>query len=515
MAVFSGWLQDSWVSFLFTFSSRPLTSVLLAFEVVGAQQAAEEGEEEDNNSCFCSKGFLSLRFRWGVVDNSRAGEISNDHKTSGGRNWSAVVAMMRFGWGKLVVLLVMSVAVLQIVHMLLLNRLELKSSNSAAQKRADDRTGLGRSLSGQSGNDGVFWVQDLGVSMRDLQDMVNAVDGSSVLDSSGEFKIVNFLVQAENLRLQKNGYEDVTLVTQCSSEHLPQLATLASAWSGPISVAVFVTVDNLGDTLITITDLRRCFSDVRANTSFHLVYPLSQHRQADLQETVAAKAITKWSSLSSSSTGSSRSMSAADCERIVPRRTMGVEISPAEILNGPTVAVPNYDRSSSPYPNNLLRNVARRNSLTEFVFVIDVDMVPNEGLHREFIHFAKSNRLFSDSKKDDKTVYVVPAFEAKESVEVPKDKTGLLQLLDTMQVRPFYFELCWKCQKHTDYDAWQREPISPQLNVIFEVLWKDPWEPFYVSRNTVPFYDERFKQYGFNRISQVSALGVTALFMVS
>lgn len=58
-------------------------------------------------------------------------------------------------------------------------------------------------------------------------------------------------------------------------------------------------------------------------------------------------------------------------------------------------------------------------------------------------------------------------------------------------------------QVHTDYEAWQKEPPSLGLAPLFEVLWKDPWEPFYISRNSIPFYDERFKQYGFNRISQV------------
>lgn len=412
---------------------------------------------------------------------------------------------MRFGWGKLVVLLVMSVAVLQIVHMLLLSRLEVKAATSA-QKRAEEGRGSenGAALQPQNSADGVLWVQDVGSSLRDLQDMVSAMQGSSVLDSSGEFKIVNFLVQAERLRLQKNGYEDVTLVTQSSSEHLPHLVTLGRYWDGPISAAIFATKDDLVDALIAIAELRRCFSTVRYNTSFHLVYPLSHQRQQDLQD-LAAKTTAKWSSMAAPPGGGG----AVDCDRLLaPRRTTGVEISPAEILHVPTVSVTNYDRNSTPYPNNLLRNVARRNALTEFVFVVDVDTVPNEGLHRDFMDFAESHRLFADSKKDDKTVYVVPAFEAKDDIDIPKDKAALLQLIETMRVRPFYFELCWKCQKHTDYDAWQREPITPRLNVVFEVLWKDPWEPFYITRNTSPLYDERFKQYGFNRISQVCELHI-------
>ena len=39
--------------------------------------------------------------------------------------------------------------------------------------------------------------------------------------------------------------------------------------------------------------------------------------------------------------------------------------------------------------------------------------------------------------------------------------------------------------------------------VAFEVAWKPSWEPFYVSARNVPEFDERFTNYGFDRISQV------------
>ena len=42
------------------------------------------------------------------------------------------------------------------------------------------------------------------------------------------------------------------------------------------------------------------------------------------------------------------------------------------------------------------------------------------------------------------------------------------------------------------------------LNIAYSVEWQPLWEPFYISHRDVPLYDERFKQYGFNRISQVS-----------
>jgi len=65
-------------------------------------------------------------------------------------------------------------------------------------------------------------------------------------------------------------------------------------------------------------------------------------------------------------------------------------------------------------------------------------------------------------------------------------------------------------QVHTDYESWQRERSSKgdQLSILFEVLWKDPWEPFFISENSVPPFDERFRQHGYNRISQLCELHV-------
>lgn len=47
---------------------------------------------------------------------------------------------------------------------------------------------------------------------------------------------------------------------------------------------------------------------------------------------------------------------------------------------------PNY-ASTHNYPVNLLRNVARRGTASEFVLVADIDMVPNEHLRQASAKF--------------------------------------------------------------------------------------------------------------------------------
>ncbi|UYV82953.1 B3GNT1 [Cordylochernes scorpioides] len=370
-------------------------------------------------------------------------------------------------WRRLILLLVLVIAVLQVIHMTLLSRLEARKAGGHRQANSARR-----------------WPAAASPGDGDRDRMLQAVRQASVLDSSGEYRIVNSLQRSDGPPVSRR---DVTLVTQATQRNLPHLAELAARWKGPLSVTLFVAgASGVGPAIDAVLRLRRCHPDVRQNATFHLVYPLHNPTSPLEEEDVT----------SSPGLGTA----ALPCEQ-PPWKS-----SPTSPGGG------NYAHGV-PYPTNLLRNVARRNSASEFVFVLDVDLVPSAGLHDAFLTFARENRLFREgdagSRPDDKTVYVVPAFEMREDVpELPADKASLLQLVELMEARPFYFELCWRCQKHTDYEAWQREPPSSRLQVLFEVLWRDPWEPFYIGRNSAPAYDERFRQYGFNRISQIGRYGI-------
>lgn len=102
-------------------------------------------------------------------------------------------------------------------------------------------------------------------------------------------------------------------------------------------------------------------------------------------------------------------------------------------------------------------------------------------------------------------VFVLPAFEIRHDRKMPATKSELVQLYQVGEVRPFYEELCPRCQAPTNYSQWVNIHIrgNGPLEVSYTLTWVDPWEPFYIGPRTVPLYDENFKQYGFNRISQV------------
>lgn len=352
--------------------------------------------------------------------------------------------------------LVAVVAVLQVVHLILLSRLEARHHNH-------------RHLHHQSHIYEDDFLDSQGTKIELVfASLVRTLEQSRVLDSSGEYQVVPGIAVATKQPLPRglvSATPDISLVTQCSFNHLHHLVTLSQRWQGPISVAVFAEDHQISDALWKIAGLRSCFASIRQNVTFALISPLPAKSSPPLS---------------------------------IPSSP-----PPHSCINSHDVEnVKNYAITHN-YPNNLLRNVARRGTPSEFILVIDIDMLPNENLRQDFFAFASQRGLFRKVEPEDKTVFVVPAFEMRESIAPPKHKSDLIKLSESGDVRPFYIQLCWKCQVHTDYDAWLREPPSSELLPLFEVLWKDPWEPFYIARSTVPFYDERFKQYGFNRISQV------------
>ena len=141
----------------------------------------------------------------------------------------------------------------------------------------------------------------------------------------------------------------------------------------------------------------------------------------------------------------------------------------------------------------MLRNVGRSSvPHTNYIFVVDVDMMCNGNLYSSFLVLAHRLNLFANSigkefilfialifqeqighdilgKENaitetklfsfffsDKRVFVVPAFESMQKLSPSLSKKELLDLWNSGTMQPFYYQACWKCQKHLDYEAWKR-----------------------------------------------------------
>uniref|UniRef100_A0AAV2KN12 Beta-1,4-glucuronyltransferase 1 n=1 Tax=Knipowitschia caucasica TaxID=637954 RepID=A0AAV2KN12_KNICA len=125
------------------------------------------------------------------------------------------------------------------------------------------------------------------------------------------------------------------------------------------------------------------------------------------------------------------------------------------------------------------------------------------------LHLQFQAMIMAREPKSDE-VFVLPAFEIRHDRKMPATKPELVQLYQVGEVRPFYEELCPRCQVPTNYSQWVNIHVrgGAPLEVSYWLTWVDPWEPFYIGPRSVPLYDEGFKQYGFNRISQACELHV-------
>ncbi|XP_071079633.1 beta-1,4-glucuronyltransferase 1-like [Haliotis cracherodii] len=353
--------------------------------------------------------------------------------------------------GKFIIFLVFLVIVLQVFHMSLLTRLEAKEALNRHKGPVD------RQLK-------VNTLPEI------VDDMEEKVRNSHRLDYSGTYHVIANLLTAESHDPGQNR-DDLAIVTQCSSNHLHHLSHLSQVWDGPISVTVFTFDNNIETALNHIVKLYLCREKIRKTTSFHLVYPLDRAPRS-LSES--------WKAVNS-------------CEE-----DMSVDREKA----------PNYAIEGIEYPQNLLRNLAIKNSATSLVFMVDIDMVPSENLHGDFLYLWRTALKARGNETKD-TVFVVPVFEVKEGVTVPDTKPNLIGALDRAEVRPFYIDPCSPCQTFTNYPKWVSLTHSKGMQVAYYINWKYSWEPFYIAAKGMPLYDERFKQYGYNRISQVCELHVS------
>ena len=69
-------------------------------------------------------------------------------------------------------------------------------------------------------------------------------------------------------------------------------------------------------------------------------------------------------------------------------------------------------------------------------------------------------------------------------------------------------KVCHLPEAHTQWLDESRYPMKQQELISFNATWDKSWEPFYISSRNVPLFDERFKQYGFDRIEQICELHI-------
>ncbi|XP_043934186.1 beta-1,4-glucuronyltransferase 1 [Protopterus annectens] len=300
-----------------------------------------------------------------------------------------------------------------------------------------------------------------------------SLSSGGVLDVSGQYRIYSSILQSEAIARRGELRGDFALATHTSINNLHQLKDLVDRWQNQISLSLFAIANDVRFATMIIFALSSFCSEVQELVTFHLVCHSGDLAVFPEQDHNAFAKL-------------------RNCASVFKK------------LHAYRAKYQNYAiGNNASYPNNLLRNVARTGTNSKYLMTIDIDMLPSEKLHSEFLNLIEENVDI-----EEQTLFVVPAFEIRHTRRIPSTKSELLQLYQVGEVRAFYEELCWKCHAPTNYSRWINLSVDSKLAEAYAVEWRDPWEPFYVSVNSVPLFDERFKQYGFNRISQACELHV-------
>ncbi|XP_023015288.1 beta-1,4-glucuronyltransferase 1 [Leptinotarsa decemlineata] len=290
-------------------------------------------------------------------------------------------------------------------------------------------------------------------------------------DNRHKYKLFDNILVGDKYGVLNEVYK-TCLATQSSLEKLLSITEVSNHWNGPISLAIFAaSSEELNSLLLYITYLRRCDSKIKDRVSFHLA--LTEERRPKNFNIDLDK------------------LEQFTCE------------NPSEVLQHLMTELnrggQNKWRSKLPYPQNHLRNLARKNCQTKYVFLTDVDIIPSKGM-------AESLDVFLDNTDcNGQCAYVVPTFELDARVHFPHNKTDLIRLVDKGLARPFHHKVFIYNQYATNFTRWQSNVNEgPDIHISHPVTnFEFLYEPFYISPDTVPAHDERFIGYGYTRNSQV------------
>ncbi|CAL8325829.1 unnamed protein product [Lota lota] len=302
-----------------------------------------------------------------------------------------------------------------------------------------------------------------------------------MFDSSGQYRVYRHLIKSDftaNQALGSEGRSNVlALCTHTTINNLYHLESLVQRWQNPLSVAIFAHGQDVKFATALVYALSFFCPQIQALVDFHLVCLSGEYASFPEHDREHLSGL-------------------EDCASAFSRLEAHRDKHKNYAIHG-----------NVSYPNNLLRNVARSGTEASYVLVVDVDMAPSADLHQQFLAMIARRPPAADH---DEEVFVLPAFEIRHVRKLPATKSELVQLYQVGEVRPFYEELCPRCQAPTNYSRWVNNGArdAGPLDVAYTLSWVDPWEPFYIGPSGVPLYDESFKQYGFNRISQACELHV-------
>jgi len=233
-------------------------------------------------------------------------------------------------------------------------------------------------------------------------------------DSKYRYKFLDFIWPGDKF-LELSKKYTVTIASQSSLEKLYSVVEMSRHWTGPISLAVFVAGEEFRLTGLYISYLRHCFPHVKDQISFHLAYSWDYPPSDKPNLAFDYK---------------------RDCSD--PEAVL------SELLKLRSPQTIEWKHNSL-YPQNHLRNQARANCQTEYIYLIDVDIIPCIGMADKLDQFLRNSRC------NKLCAYVIPVYEIDHQAGFPRNKSEMLKLAKNKMARPFHQEVYKTAQSATNY----------------------------------------------------------------
>ncbi|KAK7070888.1 Beta-1,4-glucuronyltransferase 1, partial [Halocaridina rubra] len=307
-------------------------------------------------------------------------------------------------------------------------------------------------------------------SEKNRQLLIDPSRGS--LDQSRRFLTHPFTVAGERWKTVTDSW-NICMSTQTSANLLFWIEKHTEMWQGPISVSVYTPDVDYTIAVKIISFLQTCIPAVRQRVSFHFSYP---HKLPPVYVTDDDKNDLEY-----------------DCESIE-------SVNEALVDKYRTYRLREILRKQ-PYPQNILRNIARKGCPNEYTFTPDVDMLLTPGMSDEINDFVSLNSTQSCTK----CAFVIPTYEIHAIVKTnPANKNELRKLVKQSKARGFHSRVYQPNQGNSNLPRWESQNMDKKLDIMYNITsWKKSWEPIYIAKADIPLYDERFIGYGFTRSSQV------------
>ena len=309
-----------------------------------------------------------------------------------------------------VILLTVILTSLVLILMLSLNAEELTSMKNRLLEQRQNRDSSGKTCF----SDAVI-TEDAGFGLVEDLGFFNINWKLSRWDSKYRYKFLDFVVQGDKF-LELSKKYTVSVATQSSLERMHSIVDVSQHWTGPISLAVFIEGEEFILTKLYIKYLRHCFSHVKNQISFHLAY--------------------------------SRDYPPVDGPNLsinYKQNCSNPKVFLSELLeyrNPETIR----QKDKTLYPQNHMRNQARRNCQTDYIYLIDVDIIPS-------IDMADNLEAFLRNSQCEKLcAYVIPVYEIDEKAIFPQNKSEMLKLTKNKMARPFHLQIFAPAQYSTNYN---------------------------------------------------------------